>query len=81
MLFSFVAGGYPAPAYQWAFNGTNMSGATSSTLSLTNVLLPDMGSYAVLVGNGYSSQLSDTATLSMSPSLTSPFIGATTIWG
>ena len=79
--FSVVAGGYPAPAYQWAFNGTNLLGATASTLTITNALLPDMGDYAVLVGNGYSSQLSATATLSMSPSITSPFVGATTIWG
>ena len=79
--FSVVAGGYPAPAYQWAFNGTNMPGATSSALTITNVLLPRLGDYAVQVGNGYSSQLSATATLSMSPSLTSPFIGATAIWG
>jgi hypothetical protein len=81
VLFSVVADGYPAPSYQWAFNGTNLPGATSSTLTITNVLLPDMGDYAVLVGNGYSSQLSATATLRMSPSITSPFIGATTIWG
>ncbi len=76
-----VAEGYPVPAYQWTFNGASLAGATSSILSLTNVLMSDMGDYAVLVGNGYSSQLSDTATLSMSPSITSPFLGATTIWG
>jgi hypothetical protein len=79
--FSVVAEGYPVPAYQWTFNGASLAGATSSILSLTNVLMSDMGDYAVLVGNGYSSQLSDTATLSMSPSITSPFLGATTIWG
>jgi hypothetical protein len=79
--FSVAANGYPAPAYQWKFGGLDMPGATSSTLTITNVLLPDMGEYSVLVGNGYSSQLSDTATLSMSPSVTSPYVGATAIWG
>jgi hypothetical protein len=79
--FSVVAGGYPAPSYQWAFNGTNLPGATSSTLTITNALLPNMGAYAVLVGNGYSSQLSAPATLVMSPSITTPFLGATTVWG
>lgn len=81
VLFSVIAGGYPAPSYQWAFNGTNLPGATSRTLTITNVLLPNLGDYAVMVGNGYSSRLSDPATLSMLPSITSPFIGATTIWG
>ena len=78
---SVVAGGYPAPAYQWAFGGTNLPGATLSTLTITNVLLPNMGNYAVLVGNGYSSQLSATATLSMSPSITAAYSGAIAIWG
>ena len=81
VLFSVIAGGYPAPSYQWAFNGTNLPGATSRTLTITNILLANMGDYAVLVGNGYSSRLSDPGTLSMLPTITSPFSGATTIWG
>ena len=81
VLFSVIAGGYPAPSYQWAFNGTNLPGATSCTLTITNVLLANMGDYAVMVGNGYSSRLSDPGTLSMLPTITSPFSGATTIWG
>jgi hypothetical protein len=40
-----------------------------------------MSDYAVLAGNGYTSQRSDTATLSMSPSITEPFSGAAAIWG
>jgi hypothetical protein len=79
--FNVVAGGYPAPSYQWTFWGTNLPGAVFSTLTITNVLLAKTGDYAVLVGNGYSSQLSDTATLSMSPSITVPYIGATAIRG
>jgi hypothetical protein len=81
VLFGVVAEGYPAPAYQWAFNGTNLPGATAETLTLTNVLMAKLGDYSVLVGNGYSSLLSTPATLSMSPSITSPFLGATTTWG
>jgi hypothetical protein len=79
--FSVVAWGFPAPSYQWTFWGTNLPGATSSTLTVTNAQLRNMGDYAVLVGNGYSSQLSDTATLSMSPSATMPYLGATAVWG
>ncbi len=79
--FSVVAGGHPAPSYQWAFNGTDLLGATLSTLTITNLQWSDVGDYTVLVGNGYTSQRSDPATLSMSPSITAPFAGATAIWG
>ena len=58
---SVVAGGYPAPAYQWRFRGSDLLGATSSTLTITNVLLPNTGDYTVLVDNGYSSELSTPA--------------------
>ena len=40
-----------------------------------------LGSYQVLVGNGYSSTNSYIATLNMSPTIISPFNGAITLWG
>ena len=49
--FSVAATGIPEPAYQWLKNGTNLDGATSSTLSLTNVQEADAGIYTVLVSN------------------------------
>jgi hypothetical protein len=79
--FTVLASGLPAPLYQWAFNGTNLVGATTNTLTITNMDLPNVGYYQVLVYNGYSSTNSYVAALNMSPSLASPFIGATTIWG
>jgi sugar lactone lactonase YvrE len=79
--FSVAATGYPAPTYQWTFGTTNLPGATSNALTISNVQLTNLGSYAVLVSNAYSSQLSDSATLSMSPSIITPFAGATAIWG
>src|SRR5262249_51326959 len=45
-LFSVTADGYPAPFYQWAFNGTNLQGATSTSLTISNVLLTDLGVYS-----------------------------------
>jgi hypothetical protein len=81
VTLSVTASGYPAPAYQWSFNGTNLLGATSNTLTLRKVQLADMGTYQVLVSNAYSSQLSAPATLSMSPSIITPYTGATAIWG
>ena len=37
VTFSVTATGKPAPAYQWDFDGAAISGATSSSLGLTNV--------------------------------------------
>ncbi len=81
VTFAVTASSYPAPFYQWTFNNTNLPGATSSTLVISNVLWADLGDYAVLVGNGYNSNISATATLSMSPSITTPYVGATAVWG
>ncbi len=79
--FIVTASGYPAPAYQWSFNGMALPGATSSTLTISNVDLPNLGSYAVLITNGYSSLASTMAILSMAPSIVTPFTGATVVWG
>ncbi len=56
-----TAVGVPAPAYQWQFNGTNLAGANSDTLSLTNVSLEQAGEYRVLISNEYGSVTSDAA--------------------
>ena len=79
--FTVLADGFPPPGYQWSFWGTNLLGATSSSLTITNVRLADLGDYAVFVNNGNSSRQSASATLTMSPSITSPYLGATAIWG
>jgi hypothetical protein len=79
--FGVLALGFPAPSYQWTFNGTNLTGATSNTFAINQVGLSNLGAYQVLVSNAYSSATSDIATLNMSPSLASPFTGATTVWG
>jgi hypothetical protein len=79
--FVVMASGYPIPAYQWTFNGTNLVGETLNTLIITNVDLPNLGNYQALINNGNSTTNSDIVTLNMSPSLDSPFAGATTIWG
>ena len=79
--FAVAATGYPAPSYQWALNGTNLPGATLSTLTITSVRPSDLGAYAAWVTNGYSSQLSAPATLAMLPSIVSPYLGASAIAG
>ena len=80
--FMVMASGFPAPtSYQWTHAGTNLTGATSNIFNINRVRLSDLGDYQVLVSNGYSSTNSDIATLNMSPSVISPFGGATMIWG
>ena len=80
-LFLVEAAGYDLPTYQWMFNGTNLPNATASSLAVTNVQLRNAGSYAVVVSNSLGRVTSSVAWLSVSPSLYTPFVGATPIWG
>ena len=61
--FTVMAGGTPPLSYQWNFNGTNISGATNTLLTLTNVQSSQAGNYAVLVTNILDSVLSSNAVL------------------
>ena len=56
--------------YQWQFNGTNISVATNSTLTLTNVNAATQGSYRVIVSDGNGS-ITNSATFAL---LTPPVI-------
>lgn len=79
--FQVSATGYPAPNYQWWFLDQALPGANGSSLVITNVGTNDLGAYQVVVWNTFSSATSSPAQLVMSPSLRSPFMGATVIWG
>ncbi|MDB6017904.1 MAG: hypothetical protein JWR19_2393 [Pedosphaera sp.] len=63
--FSVAASSSAAMTYQWRFNGTNLSGAISSTLTLTNLQPNQIGNYAALVANSYGSVTSAVATLTV----------------
>ena len=47
-----IASGAPPLSYQWLLYGTNISGATNSSLTFTNVQLTNAGVYSVVVGSG-----------------------------
>ncbi|MBW8864423.1 MAG: immunoglobulin domain-containing protein [Verrucomicrobia bacterium] len=79
--FNVAAGGFPTLNYQWMLNGTNIAGATATGLTINAIHLKDLGNYTVLVSNAYSSVQSIAATLSMSPSITTPFVGVAGLWG
>ncbi|MEO6994352.1 MAG: immunoglobulin domain-containing protein, partial [Lacunisphaera sp.] len=76
--FSVAGGGVPEPTYQWYFNGTAFSGATSNTLSFANARSTDAGDYTVVVTNELGSITSIKATLTVSASPTSTTGTATT---
>src|SRR5262249_20306825 len=52
-VYSVVASGQTPLFYQWSFNGTNLvvggriSGATNATMTVSNVVSGDAGSYQV----------------------------------
>ena len=63
VTFSVGATGTAPLSCQWKFNGTNIGGATYTTLTLTNVQWSQAGNYTVLVTNAYGSILSSNAVL------------------
>jgi len=68
--FTVAASGSAPLSYQWDFKGTNLSGAISATLTLTNVQLTQAGNYAVWVTNLYGVVLSSNALLIVNPAPT-----------
>jgi pectate lyase len=74
--FSVAASGSSPLAYQWFYNSdTALTGATNSSLLLTNVSTDDAGDYQVVITNAYGAVTSSPATLSVivpePPSITS----------
>lgn len=63
--FSVTASGSPPLSYQWNFNNSPLSGATSSSLLLTNADPTQAGSYSVVVTNAGGSATSQVATLTV----------------
>lgn len=74
VTFSASASGHPVPAGQWrkdgvnVVNGDRVSGATNTTLAITNVQAGDAGSYTFVATNAVGSVTSAAAQLSLSAS-------------
>lgn len=62
---SFSVTATDATGYQWTFNGSNISGATGTTHTISSVTTANAGSYRVVVSNGAGSVNSDTVTLTV----------------
>lgn len=65
VTFTVIAGGTTPLSYRWRFNGTNLVGATSATLSLSNVQFTNAGLYSVTVTNTAGLALSSNAILTI----------------
>ncbi len=62
----FVNAGGTAPlVYQWQRSGTNLSGATTSSLIISNAAVVDAGTYNVIIANYGGSAVSSNAVLSV----------------
>jgi hypothetical protein len=61
--FGVTATGSGPLGYQWQLNGTNLSGQTSSSISLPNAQQTSSGNYTVVVTNSYGSVTSAPASL------------------
>ena len=76
--FTVAATGTPPLTYQWQKDGVPLAGATSSTLTLSNVAPGDSGGYSCAVGNSAGSVTSQVATLTVIPDTTPPHLVAAT---
>ena len=65
VVFGVSVAAYPSVNYQWAFNGTNILGATGASLLVANVQLIQSGSYSVAVTNSLGYEISTPATLTV----------------
>ncbi len=65
-IFTVEAQGAPPLAYQWLLNGAPIAGATTPTLSLTNVDATRVGTYTVAITSPAAAATSDRATLTLS---------------
>ena len=65
--FGITVSGTLPLSYQWSFDGTNIIGATSATLTLTGLQSSQAGYYSVSIANAYGSTNSTAAVLAVNP--------------
>jgi len=68
ITFSVAVTGSPTPSMQWYKDGVIVAGATSTTLTLSNVPLSAAGAYSVVATNSAGTVTSNSASLSVSGS-------------
>ena len=80
--FTVTAAGTPPLSYQWRFNGTNIAGATGTSLTLSNVQTAQAGNYSMRVTNTFGSAISSNAvlTVNQAPGCAAPPAGLVGWW-
>lgn len=69
ITFVVSANGTAPLSYQWRFNGSDLAGATNSTLTLEHAQFTNAGTYFVVVSNAVGSVTSISATLTVNSAL------------
>jgi hypothetical protein len=78
VTFSVQASGSAPLSYQWRFGTNELTGATTSSLTLTNVQVDQSGEYSVVISNPLGSAASSAALLTVNvPDVTPPAITLT----
>ena len=70
--FNVLAGGSPPLSYAWQLNGSAVSGATASSLTITNAQAANQGDYTVTVSNAVGVVTSTAAHLTVQSSAPGP---------
>ena len=86
-VLTVIATAFPAPSYQWYFNGNVLAGRTNSTLVLSNATYASIGDYRVVISNEVAAVSSQSAHLYVQTAplfgfggqMTIPFDGAVLI--
>ncbi len=71
VTFNVGVSGSASLSYQWQYGGNNISGATGTSLTLTNVQVSNGGNYSVTVTNAGGSTTSSNAALTVNPIIVS----------
>jgi alpha-tubulin suppressor-like RCC1 family protein len=66
-VLKLTALGTPPLSYQWQRNGTNLDGATNSSLFLANVQMETQGQYQVVLSNAFGMLVSSNAAITVVP--------------
>ncbi len=76
VTFTAAATGTPTPAFQWQRSGTNLPGATGTTLTLNSVQVSDAGNYSVVASNAAGQVTSPAVTLTVNLPATPPAVAS-----